>query len=171
MRFKSVFSSILLLSVLVLTSCSDSAPATNANSNANKPAEGGLGSVPATAGESTVNQAETVGPVLKAYCDAMTKKDEAALRAVYSSASLKDLDAKVKASGTKTIVAYLEAEQISNKLCEIRNEKVTGDTAIAELRTEGAPNGFKVKLVKEGGAWKLTNESPELEAVTKGGTK
>ena len=170
MRFKPVLHSILLLSALALTGCGDSAPNTNTASGANKSnssAEGGLGSVPASGTDSTVNNADTVSPVLKAFCDAMTKKDETALRALYSAASLKDLDAKIKSSGTKNIVGYLEAEQISNKLCEVRNEKITGDTAIAELKTEGAPNGFKVKLVKEGGAWKLTNESPELEAVTK----
>lgn len=174
MRSNPLSITILLLSVFALTGCGDSAPGPNTASNgarSNSNAEGGLGSVPAGGGESTLNRAETVSPVLKAFCDAMTRKDETALRSVYSSASLKDLDAKVRDSGTKTIVAYLEAEQISNKLCEVRNEKITGDTAIAELRTEGAPNGFKVKLVKEGGAWKLTNESPDLEAVSQSGAK
>lgn len=171
MRLPSILVSILLLSVLWLTGCGGSEPANTSPEPAKAPSGDSLGSAPAAEKEGTLNQAETVGPVLKAFCDAMTKKDDSALRALYSASSLKDLDSKARAAGVKTVVEYLGDEQISNKLCEVRNEKINGDSAIAELRTEGAPNGFKVKLVKEGGAWKLTNETPELEAVTKGGAK
>ncbi len=171
MALKPFVTIILLLSVLGLTSCAGEKTETPV-APASEPVKGDpLASAPAGGKESTANQAETVGPVLRAFCDAMTKKDEAALRAVYSSSSLKDLDSKIRAAGVKTIVEYLEAEQISNKLCEVRNEVVTGSTATAEIRTEGAPNGFKVKLVKEGDAWKLTNESPELDAVSGGGSR
>lgn len=164
-----IISAVLGASVSLLTSCggTGTAPA-NSNGRGGTPTPEALASTPASGKEATVNSAETVAPVIKAFCEAMTRKDEAALRSVYSAASLRDLDAKMKAAGAKSIAQYLEAEQISNRLCEVRNEKITGEVAIAELRTEGAPNGFKVKLVKEGGSWKLTNESPDLESVSQG---
>jgi hypothetical protein len=36
---------------------------------------------------------------------------------------------------------------------------------VAEVKTEGMPNGAKVVFVKEGTEWKITNKSPELDAV------
>lgn len=165
---KSLSVSILLLTVLALTNCGGSKPDAGTPENASTPANAAkdpLASVPAADKEPTKNSADTVAPVLKAYCDALTRKDEAALRAVYSSGSLASLDARMKKENYKSLVEMFEMDQISNKLCEIRNESINGDVAIAELRTQGAPNGIKVKLVKEGGTWKLTNESPELDAV------
>lgn len=165
MRMKTLFTGILLLSVLALTNCGGGKTDSNAVTTGNTASNDALSSVPASNKETTTNQAETVAPVLKAFCDAITKKDDAALRAVYSAASVKSLEARMKSEKYKTMVEMFEMDQISNKLCEVRNEKITGDVAIAELKTEGAPNGIKVKLVKEGGAWKLTNESPELDEV------
>lgn len=165
---KTLSISILLLTVLALTNCGGAKPEGTAPNTANTApgaANEPLGSVPAANKEATANKAETVAPVLKAYCDAMTKKDEAALRAVYSAASLASLEARMKKEKYRSLVEMFEMDQISNKLCEVRNESITGDVAIAELRTEGAPNGIKIKLVREGGAWKLTNESPELDAM------
>jgi hypothetical protein len=52
-------------------------------------------------------------------------------------------------------------------MCEIRNEKIEGDTAVAEIKTEGMPNGIKVKFVKENGKWKLTTEIPDFENMKK----
>lgn len=168
MGMKSLFALILLLSVLALTNCGGTKTEPNAGNSGNtaqSTAVDPLGSVPAGGRDATVNQAETVAPVLKAFCDAMTKKDDAALRAVYSAASVQSLEARMRKEKYKSMVEMFEMDQISNKVCEIRNEKITGDSAIAELKTEGTPNGVKVKLVKEGGVWKLTNESPELDAV------
>ena len=119
--------------------------------------------------EQTTNNAPTLTPVYKAYCAAMVNKDEAALRKVYSSDTLKFFQADMKETGDKTIVDYLSTEQVSNELCEVRNEQINGDTAIAEIRSEGYPNGIKVVFVKEGGEWKLTNRSPAIESVNKSG--
>lgn len=120
--------------------------------------------------EPTFNDAPTVGPVFKAFCDAMTKKDEAALKKVYSQDTLKYFADRMKEEKVKTLVSYLENEQVSNKLCEVRNEKIEGNTAIAEVRTEGAPNGFKVVFVKENNEWKLTNKVPDFERVKQSGS-
>ena len=175
MRFQILIFSTILIFTIILTGCPGSEPTTNTNltnvpaniSNKNA-ANSGLNTVAKTP-EATTNNAPTLTSVFKAYCDAMTKKDEAALRKLYSAATLKSLEADMKAENEKSLVKYLEADQVSNKLCEVRNEKIEGDTGIAEITTEGAPNGFKVKFVKENGDWKLTTESPEIPAKTNSG--
>lgn len=111
--------------------------------------------------EPTVNNAPTVMPVYKAYCAALEAKDESALRKVYSSDTIRDFEKKMKAIGINSLVKYLEDDKASTALCEVRNEKIDGDTAIAEVRTTGYPNGLVAVFVKENGEWKLTNRRPE----------
>jgi hypothetical protein len=172
MRFQTlIFCTILTCSIL-LTGCPASEqPKANTNAPANQTTGGNSNAANSTLStsktptEATTNDAPTVAPVFKAYCDAMTKKDEAALRKIYSQGTLRAHEADMKAENEKSLVKYLEADRVSNKLCEIRNEKIEGDAAIAEVRTEGAPNGFKVKFVKENGEWKLTNEFPDFKQV------
>jgi len=89
------------------------------------------------------------------------KKDEAALRKIYSSDTIADFEKKMKADGVRTLTDYLSDDKASNELCEARNEKISGDTATAEVRTLGYPNGITVVFVKENGDWKLTNRRPE----------
>lgn len=111
--------------------------------------------------EATTNNAPTLTPVYKAYCAAWVKKDEAALRRIYSSDTIKDFEKNMKEEGIKTLVEYLSDDKASNELCEARNEKISGDTATAEVKTLGYPSGITVVFVKENGEWKLTNRRPE----------
>lgn len=171
MRYQmTIFTTILIFTVF-LTGCPSAEQKPNTNT-ANTPTNAANNSTSElntskTPTEATTNDAPMLKPVFTAYCDAMTKKDEAALRKVYSAATLKSLEADMKAENEKSLIKYLEADRVSNKLCEIRNETIQGDTAIAEVKTEGAPNGFKIKFIKEDGAWKLTNEFPDFNAVKK----
>lgn len=173
MRYQILIPSTILIFVIFLAGCPSNPPATNTTSPNTTPntADNGKSNNALNTivkpKETTTNDAPTISPVFKAYCDAMTKKDEAALRKVYSQATLKVFEADMKADNVKSLVKYLEADQASNKLCEIRNEKIEGDTAIAEVKTEGMPNGVKLKFVRENAEWKLTNESPEINSVKK----
>ena len=119
--------------------------------------------------EETVNKAETIAPIVAAYCDAMRKKDDAALRKIYSRASLGKLEADMKAENEKSLAEYLSSEPVGS-ICEVRNELIQGDKAIAEIRTETYPNGIKYNFVKEDGAWKITNESPDFQSVKQSST-
>ena len=167
MRFQIlVFCTILIFSMF-LAGCTGDQPKSNVEVNANQPANKAGNSnsdltTTKTPTEATTNDAPTLKPVFKAYCDAMTKKDEAALRKVYSAATLKIFDADAKAD-KQTLMQYLSADRVSNKLCEIRNERIEGDVGVAEVKTEGSPNGIKIKFIKENGDWKLTNEFPDFE--------
>ena len=115
--------------------------------------------------ETTTNNAPTFTPVFKAYCDAMVKKDEAALRKIYSSDTIKDFEEQMKADKIKSLMKFLEDDAVSGKLCEVRNEQIKGDEAVAEIRADSYPNGIKVVFVKEVGEWKLTNRSPAIDSV------
>jgi hypothetical protein len=112
--------------------------------------------------EETTNTAPTLTPVFKAYCEAMVKKDEAGLRKVYSADTLKYFEQEMKEEKIPNLIKYLEDEQISGKLCEVRNEVITGEKAVAEIRADPYPNGIKIEFVKEGGEWKITNRSPAV---------
>lgn len=165
---------LYLLTVLIVTTlfaACGGAPESNTNStnktNANSPTapvntgkENPLAAQTSTP-EQTTNNAPTLSPVYTAYCAAWVKKDEAALRKVYSSDTIKDFEKQMKEDGVKTLVEFLSDDQASNELCEARNEKISGDTATAEVRTKGYPSGITVVFVKENGEWKLTNRRPE----------
>ena len=58
--------------------------------------------------EATTNNAPTLTPVFKAYCDAWVKNDEAALRKVYSSDTLKGFEAEMKEDKAKSLIKFLE---------------------------------------------------------------
>jgi hypothetical protein len=122
MRFQTlIFCTILTFSIL-LTGCpADEQPKANTNAPANQTTGGNSNAANSTLStsktptEATTNDAPTVAPVFKAYCDAMTKKDEAALRKIYSQGTLRAHEADMKAENEKSLVKYLEADRVSNK--------------------------------------------------------
>lgn len=133
--------------------------ANTARANANNP----LGVVTPTPAQTT-NNAPTLTPVYKAYCAAMVRKDEPALRKIYSQDTVRYFESEMKADGVKSLLEFLSDDQVTNELCEVRNEQISGDSAVAEIRSQGYPNGIRVVFVKEDGEWKLTNRSPEVPA-------
>lgn len=155
-----------ILAAFLLSGCgSDSnTVANNAGPNKNTaPVNNNGGSLTPTTPtpDATSNNAPTLTPVYKAYCAAWVKKDEAALRKIYSSDTIAHFEKTMKEDGIKSLVDFLSDDKASNELCEARNEKITGDTATAEVKTLGYPNGILVVFVKENGEWKLTNRRPE----------
>ena len=151
-----------LVSVFI-AACGGTAPANSGSANAAN--ENPLGTAKSTP-EATTNNAPTLTPVFKAYCEAWVKNDEAALRKVYSSDTIKDFEAQMKADKEKSLIKSLEAtDKVSGTPCEVTNEEITGDTAVAKIFSNKYPNGIKVVFVKEKGEWKLTNKSPALDSM------
>lgn len=156
---------VTILTSLLFSACggatetnTNSANTTNASaSNAKKDPTAPQTPTP----EATTNNAPTLTSVYKAYCAAWVKKDEAALRKIYSTDTIQDFERQMKEDGIKTLAEFLSDDQASNELCEARNEKISGDTATAEVRTKGYPSGITVVFEKEAGEWKLTNKRPE----------
>ena len=114
--------------------------------------------------EQTTNNAPTLTPVFKAFCEAVNKKDDAGLRKVLSSDALKNIQQQMKSDNIKTLSQFFEDDKYKTT-CEARNEQINGDQAIAEIRGDSYPNGIKMVFVKEGGEWKLTNKSPVLDTM------
>jgi hypothetical protein len=167
---------LFLFTVLVFSGCGDAGTNTNNVSNAGNGSNSGANANNPTAATTpkpaeTTNNAPTLTPVFKAYCLAMEKKDEAGIRKVYSKETIEHFEKEMKAEGSQTLAQYLSVDQVTTALCEIRNEVITGDRAVAEVKTAGMPNGAKVVFVKEGNDWKLTNESPEIDAVKQNTSK
>lgn len=168
MRILFLFTTLILITFAGCTSSETPNKNVNTNtintnaakSNANSPV-----TTEAKQREETVNQAETIAPVVQAFCDAMRKKDEAALRKIYSQASLKAFEKDMKAENYNSLVEYLSSEPVGAKPCQVRNEKIEGDRAIAEITTQTYPNGVPMYFVKENGEWKITNDSPVLKNV------
>ena len=106
--------------------------------------------------EQLVNNAPTLTPVYKAYCAAMVKKDETAIRKFYTADTLKSFDEQMKAENIKTLSEFLENDQLTTEVCEVSNERIKGDKAVGKVKTKGYPNGYDVLFVNENGGWKMS---------------
>lgn len=180
MRLKFITFSVIILISIIGFSCSSSEPNTNsaniniANSNlqTNQPVENvetnskNVLNTTSTPKIATTNEAPTLTPVYKAFCDAMKNKNETALRKLLTKDTQEYWEKEMSDEGKDIdLVTYIsETEPIKDpSKCGVRNEKITGNTAVAEIRNENVPNGFVIKFVKENGEWKITNQSPEFE--------
>lgn len=174
MKIRTIFLSIIYASVILSIACGGGEPvnvnltnATTANANVARTNSNNPLAVTTPTPEQTTNNAPTLTPVYKAYCAAVVKKDEAAIRKMYSEDTIKNFEEQMKGTDIKTLSKFLEDDGVTNELCEARNEQITGETAIAEIRTTGYPNGNKIIFVKENGEWKLTNRDANAEAKIK----
>ena len=71
----------------------------------------------------------------------------------------------MKADKIKSLTDYLSDEKVTSELCEIYNERITGDRAVATIKTVSYPNSVDIVFVKENGEWKLTTDSPTFQSV------
>ncbi len=139
---------------------------TNKNANAAAVNTNNPLSTTATPEIATTNDAPTLSPVVQAYYEALKNRDDAALRKVYSRETLKSLESDMKDEKQTSLVKFItELEPVPATPFELRNEKIDGDTAVARMSGGSYPNGIVIKFVKENGEWKMTNESPDFQAV------
>ena len=93
---------------------------------------------------------------LKAYIDAASKKDVAAMKSHLSQGTLKLMEDGAKAMN-RNLDDMLKEEsgQMPPEAANIKysNEKVTGDTATVDMTAQGQT--ATMPLVKENGEWKL----------------
>lgn len=109
--------------------------------------------------DQVTNNAPTLTPVYKAYCAAVVKKDDAALRKVWTADSIKFFEDEMKAEGIKSLHELMD--KVTNEVCEVSNERFKGDKAVGKVKNVSYPNGFDVLFVKENGEWKMSNIAPE----------
>ena len=168
---KILFFTTFFIITLLMIGCGG-APAPNADStnrvNSNVLNGNVNAGIPTTAKDKgpTTNDAPTLGPVVRAYYEALKKKDDALLRTVLSQAMIKKLEAEMKVEKKTGLAAYAaELDRIPEKDIEVRNEKIDGDKGTAELKGGAYVGWSAIGFVKEDGKWKMSDESPEIEGV------
>ena len=145
---------------------SNNAPTPNKTSSASStsPTSTGPLAVTTPTPSQVQNAAPTVAAVYQAFCAAVQKKDEAAVRKIYSTDTIRELERQMKNEGEKSLLKFLE-DDIPSGQCSVKNEVITGDSAVAELVSDLYPNGIKIVFVKENGEWKMTTKSPTVDAL------
>ena len=114
----------------------------------------------------TTNAAPTLAPVVAAYYDALKKKDDAAIRKVLSAEFIKSLEIDMKEEKKTSLSAFIaELDKVPEKPVEVRNEKIEGDKGVADIKGGSYVNWTAISFVKEGGAWKMSNEIPDIQSV------
>ncbi len=165
MNMRNYLFTTLTAASLFAAACGTEGPANNAASNAanantansartntNSPV-----AVTTPTPDQVTNNAPTLTPVYKAYCAAVVKKDEAAIRRFYTADTLQDFEKSMKEDGIKTLSEFVKDDKVSNEMCEVANERIKGDKAVAKVRTPAYPNGYDVLFIKENGEWKMSN--------------
>ena len=171
MKF-TIFITIVLGIGLLMAGCGTTTVTTN-SSNANI-ANANVNAAPATnSGLETVkkpeppttNNAPTLAPVVQTYYEALKKKDDALLSTVVTQGFIKSVQEDMKADGqTGGVAAYMASiETMPDKPVEVRNEKIEGSSAVAELKGGAYLVWTPLSFVNEGGKWKFTGGSPVLK--------
>ncbi len=133
----------------------------NANS-ANTPKSNSANAVAVTTPtpDQVTNNAPTLTPVYKAYCAAVVKKDEPAIRKFYTADTLADFEKTMKEENIRSLSDFVKDDKITNEVCEVANERIKGEKAVGKVKTLAYPNGYDVLFVKENGDWKMSNLDP-----------
>ena len=110
----------------------------------------------------TSNNAPTLAPVVQNYYEALNKKDEAGVKKHISQSALRYWETEAKTE-KKTWFAYLsEYEEPTNEKREVRNEKIEGETAAAEIKGGSLGVWTPIKFVRENGEWKFASPEDSL---------
>ena len=112
----------------------------------------------------TDNNAPTLAPVVQTYYDAIKKKDDALLKSVMSKEFIASVEKDMKEEKKTNMAAYMaEFDTIPEKPVEVRNEKIEGNDAVAEIKGGAYINWTPFAFINEGGKWKFTGGSPVLK--------
>lgn len=102
---------------------------------------------------------ETPLDTLKAYTQAIKKKDTAAMKTLLSQGTIKMAQDEAKAQNVSAdeIISRETLFSTEQKALEYRNEKIEGEKATIEVRNSFG--GFDiVPFIKENGVWKIAKE-------------
>ena len=169
MRSKILLITTILNFTMLLSSCTNStdsanstnSPSANTNSvaaNSDNPLE----TTKKSAAE-TLNNAPTLTPVVQGYYAALLKKDEPGLKKFLSQSAVNYWQEEMKEEEMPTLLAMLEDNEAPVEVKrEVRNEKLTGDTAVAEIRGGSLGVWTPVAFVKENGEWKFASPKESL---------
>ena len=136
----------------------------NANANVSVPATNSALETTKKPEAATANNAPTLAPVVQAYYEALKTKNAALLKSVMSKEFIASVEADMKEEKKTNIAEYLaEFDKIPEKPVEVRNEKIEGNDAVAEIKGGTYVNWTPFAFINEGGKWKFTGGSPVLK--------
>lgn len=110
---------------------------------------------------------------LKALYEATEKKDAEGIKKTLSKASLEMLEGFAKAQHKtldESLKAGLAKNTSSDKMPETRNEKIDGDKATLEVKTDTTGQWETWPFVKEDGMWKIALDQYLRDATNNIGT-
>ena len=172
MRREFYLSIALALVISLLAACGGNSPANinaNSNSNSGNSAAGNHGTMPIPRNdEATENNAPTLAPVVQQFYDALRDKDSAKLKETITVKFQKTLEDDMRSQNEKDLAAFVaKTDYRPGQVIEVRNEKINGDKAVAELRGGAYKNWTAFEFAQENGKWKFTGGSPEIDNVPK----
>ena len=114
----------------------------------------------------TSNDAQTLAPVVQGFYAALRKKDEAGVRKYLSATALKYWEAEMKSEKSPSLLAILEESAFPvEERRDVRNEKIEGETAVAEIKGASVPSWTPTKFVKENGEWKFASPKESFDQL------
>ncbi|MDQ3180164.1 MAG: hypothetical protein M3Q33_06550 [Acidobacteriota bacterium] len=176
MRFQIIFFTTILILTFSLSGCTSAPETTNSTNLSNKntnTATGNTNNPLETTKKSeaaTTNNAPTLAPVVQGYYAALVRKDEAGTKKFLSQSALQYWQEEMKSENKTSLLAILEENEAPVEVKrEVRNEKITGDKAVAEIRGGSLGVWTPIAFVKENGEWKFASskESLALQETTK----
>lgn len=169
MRFQNLIFTGILTVCFALLGCTKTETPTSLNTN--KTANSNVAAVvnndnPLATNKkpeaATTNNAPTLAPIVQNFYESLNKKNEAGVKKYLSQAAQKYWETEAKAE-KKTALAYLiEAEDPTGEEREVRNEQITGETAVAEIRGGSLGVWTPIKFVRENGEWKFASPEDSL---------
>ncbi|HEX8844546.1 MAG TPA: hypothetical protein VF791_07870 [Pyrinomonadaceae bacterium] len=113
----------------------------------------GIALAAACGGKKSSSPTET----FKAFFEAAKKGDAATIKRMLSKRMLKVLEEQARQE-KKPLDELLVKVSLPPTLPEIRNEKISGDTATLEIKYQGVEEWRPLKFVKEEDEWKLDSD-------------
>lgn len=109
----------------------------------------------------TSTPASTPTAAFKAYYEAVKRKDAAAVKNLFSKATLKTLEDEAKRKNKSFDEVFNEGLEMAGKgipetVPETRNERIEGDRAWLEVKNETRDRWDPARFVKEDGQWKIS---------------
>ena len=108
---------------------------------------------------SSEQKGKTPLDALRAYTEAIKKKDTATMKSLLSKGSIKMAqdEAKSKNVPVDEIIQNETLFSSDQRVVEFRNQKIEGDTATIEIKTSSG-SFDRIPFIKEEGVWKIAKE-------------
>jgi hypothetical protein len=138
------------------------------NSNVANVLTANTATTPSTTASPLATNAASPSATINTYYQARVKKDEKAFRQALSKTTLTEFSANAQADGEKTLVGWLNGYSSPPKQAyETRNERISGDTALVEIKDSDTGLWSLTRLVRENGEWRMDLTSATTNSLLK----